>query len=129
VNAAAPARPYVVAGLIMGGVWAFNAGAPIAEHAVRFGFLLFVIAPILFEVYKRRMRVSDPALPKLSFWRVMAAKAAVLCLALVASAVLARWMDADADYVVAAGIVTVFAVAGPRIHAHLLVREPAVAPA
>jgi hypothetical protein len=68
-------------------------------------------------------------LPKLGFWRVMGAKATVLGLALGASAALGHWMHADADYVVAAGIVSVFAIAGPRLHLHLHVAQTAVAAA
>jgi len=122
-------RAYLVAGLIMSGVWAYNAGAPVWEHAVRFGFLLFVIAPILFELYRRRMRTVAPDEPYIGFFRAMGAKACLLGVALGASALLTPSMGDTADYLVAAGIVVTFALAGPRLHPRLLVERPAVAEA
>jgi hypothetical protein len=126
VNAPAPVRPYVVAGLIMGAVWAFNHGDSVAEHAIRFGFLLFVIAPLLHWLYRRRMREAQPGEQHLSFWRLIAAKATLLAVALGASALLTQWTGAG-DYLVAAGIVAAFAIAGPRLHGRLLAAAPPIA--
>ena len=128
MSGAIPIRPYVVAGLIMGSVWAINHGDSVAEHAIRFGFLLFVIAPLLHWLYRRRMRALQPDDLHLSFWRLVAAKASLLAVALGASALLTQWTDA-ADFFVAAGIVAAIAVGGPRLHQRMLVRPPAVASA
>jgi hypothetical protein len=128
VSATPPVKAYVGAGLIMGGVWAVNHGDSVAEHAIRFGFLLFVIAPLLHWRYRRRMREQQPDGMHLSFWRLIAAKAALLAAALGASALLTPWTDA-ADFLVAAGIVAAIAAGGPRLHERMLVARPAVASA
>src|SRR4051812_1039544 len=111
----------------MGAVWAFNAGDSALDHAIRFGILLFVIAPLASHAYGRRLRARGLARPDVSLPRMLAAKAGLVAAALVTSALLGRWMG-GADYVVAAGLAVTIAVAGPALHQRLFFK-PAVEPA
>ncbi|MBM4791636.1 hypothetical protein HXP44_06055 [Streptomyces sioyaensis] len=118
---------YLVAGLVMGGVWAWNQGSPLWEHAVKLLVLLFVAAPLLHRARSRRAARRPARRLQLSFVRLAAAK-----IALVALAIGASWLLEDSmrhpDLAVAAGLTSVITVLGPLLHRYLLVRSPTAVP-
>ncbi|MFI9075517.1 hypothetical protein ACIGW8_03255 [Streptomyces sioyaensis] len=118
---------YLVAGLVMGGVWAWNHGSPLWEHAVKLLVLLFVAAPLLHLARSRRAARRPAHRFRLSFVRLAAAKIALVVLALGAS-----WLLEDSmphpDLIVAAGLAAVITLLGPLLHRCLLVRSPAAVP-
>ncbi|MFE2226649.1 hypothetical protein [Streptomyces kronopolitis] len=120
------ARLYLAAGLVMGGIWAWNHGAPLWEHAVKLLVVLFVGAPLLHLARGRRAARRPPRRFRLSFVRLAAAKVALVALALGASWLLEGSMT-DPDLAVAAGLTTVITLLGPFLHRHLMVRAPAAA--
>ena len=111
-------RVYRTAGLIMGAVWAWNAGEPVWEHALKFGLLLFVGVPLLHLVQKRRTAGRPQAGPQLSLARAVVAKGVLLAAALVASYLLRS--TPHGDLYVAAGLFVAIAGIGPLLHRHLL---------
>lgn len=123
-RAAAPAGPrsikrvYLMAGLVMGAVWAWNAGEPVWEHALKFGLLLFVGAPLLHLVQKRRTAGRPQEGPRLSLARAVAAKGVLLAAALLASYLLRS--TPHGDLYVAAGLFVAIAGVGPLVHRHLM---------
>ncbi|MFJ9366218.1 hypothetical protein ACIRRA_17640 [Nocardia sp. NPDC101769] len=109
-------RVYRTAGLVMGGLWALQHGHSITEHALRFGVLLFVVAPIVSALLKRRARAKGlPGLP-ISPARLMTAKAVLLVVALAVTWWLDRCGVHATDYIVAGGITATVAMLGPRLH-------------
>ncbi|HEU5029727.1 MAG TPA: hypothetical protein VFV01_32775 [Spirillospora sp.] len=111
-------RGYLMAGLIMGAVWAWNAGEPVWEHALKFGLLLFVGVPLLHLVQKRRTAGRPQAGPRLSLGRAVAAKGVLLAAALLASYLLRS--TPHGDLYVAVGLVAAIAGIGPLLHRHLV---------
>ncbi|MBD2894451.1 hypothetical protein amrb99_33760 [Actinomadura sp. RB99] len=111
-------RVYRTAGLIMGAVWAWNAGQPLWEHALKFGLLLFVGVPLLHLVQKRRTAGRPQEGPRLSLARAAAAKGVLLAAALLASYLLRS--TPHGDLYVAAGLFVVIAGLGPLVHRHLM---------
>ncbi|MFH8680486.1 hypothetical protein [Streptomyces lydicus] len=116
-------RPYLVAGLVMGGVWALNQGEPLWEHALKLLVLLFVAAPLLHLVRRRRTARHPGPRPRLSFARLAVAKVALIALALGAGQVLDGAVD-HPDLAVAAGLTTAVTLFGPLLHRLLLVPAP-----
>ncbi|MFE9687239.1 hypothetical protein [Streptomyces sp. NPDC006285] len=112
---------YLILGLIMGGLWAWHAGAPLWEHAVRLLALLLIGPPLLHRARaRRRRRLGLEGEPRLSLVRLT-----LLKLWLVALALLAAWVLNDrlsgADYWIAGGLTVITTVFGPPAHPHLIV--------
>lgn len=107
-------RVCTVTGLVVGGLWALQAGAPLWEHALRLGLLLFVVAPAALWVIGRRLGAADRTHVNRLAVRALVAKSALLVAALGLSAVL-RQVTGSADYLVAAGIALAIAFLGPRV--------------
>lgn len=107
-----------ITGLVIGGLWALQAGGPLWEHAVRFGVLLFVVAPFatwrIRSVAARRGGGRTGTLQRLRVGRLIAAKAGLLLAALAATAAL-RPLTGGADYIVAAAMFLTVTFAGPRL--------------
>lgn len=107
-----------ITGLVIGGLWALQAGGPLWEHAVRFGVLLFVVAPFatwrIRAVATRRAGGRTGTLQRLRVGRLVAAKAGLLVAALAATAAL-RPLTGAADYIVAAAMFLTVAFVGPRL--------------
>ncbi|MFI1158901.1 hypothetical protein [Streptomyces sioyaensis] len=118
---------YLVAGLVMGGVWALNHGSPLWEHAVKLLVLLFVAAPLLHLARGRRAARRPAHRRRLSFVRLATAKITLVVLALGTSWLLEDLMP-HPDLVVAAGLAAVITLLGPLLHRYLLVRSPAAVP-
>ncbi|MFB4300752.1 hypothetical protein [Actinomadura sp. NTSP31] len=112
-------RVYLTAGLIMGAVWAWNAGEPVWEHALKFGLLLFAGVPLLHLVRKRRTAGRPQEGPRLSLARAVAAKGVLLAAALLASYLLRS--TPHGDLYVAAALAAAIAGIGPLLHRHLVV--------
>jgi len=101
-----------ITGAIVGGLWAWQHGESLWEHAIRFGILLFVVAPIV----SWRLRRAGGAGPmsRVRMGRLVLAKGVLLVAALVATAALRPVTD-GADYVVAVGLFLLITLAGPRL--------------
>jgi ABC-type amino acid transport system permease subunit len=117
-------RLYWTAGLVMGAIWAWNQGEPLWEHAVKLLVLLFVVAPAAHFALQRRARRENATGPHLSFPRLVAAKVALVALALGAAWLLRPAMT-HADLVIAAGLALTIIAFGPRLHPYLLTARPA----
>ncbi|QKG22016.1 hypothetical protein [Actinomadura verrucosospora] len=118
-RSAVPARAYLIAGLAMGAAWAWNAGQPLWEHALKFGLLLFVGAPLLHLLQKRRAAARPAGGPRLKLVPVVAAKATVLAAALLASYLLRS--TPHGDLYVAAGLAVAIAAFGPLLHRRFVI--------
>lgn len=112
-------RVCTVAGVILGGLWALQHGESLWEHAVRFGILLFVVAPLGMWLLRRRRVLEGSPLGGLHLGRLMVAKGLLLVVALAVSVVL-RPLTPAADYLVAAGLFAAVTFLGPLLLPWLL---------
>jgi hypothetical protein len=112
---------YRTVGIAMGAMWAWNQGEPLWEHAVKLGVLLFVGAPLVHFVLKRRARQGQAVVP-LSVSKIVVAKVVLVAAALGATWLLRPSMT-HADLIVAGGLFATITVLGPKIHPLLLKRR------
>jgi hypothetical protein len=122
---------YLVAGLVLGLVWAWHAGEPLWEHVLRLVIVVLILAPILHLLPQilgvRRTRTRTRARARSVAWpRVLAAKVPLIALALLADWGLRHWMTARASGIIT-GVAMAVAVAtlGPVLHTRLFVAAPA----
>lgn len=101
-----------ISGLVIGGLWALQSGESLWEHAVRFGILLFVVAPFL--TWRLSRTKAAGAVKRLRIGRLIVAKGALLLGALAATAAL-RPLTGAADYIVAVAMFLTVTYVGPRL--------------
>ena len=102
-----------VAGLLIGASWAWNAGQPPWEHAVKL-LLLILIVPSLWHrarVRKQKKTGIVETGPHLSLRKLVVAKVGLVAVALAVSASLDGHL-AGYDYWIAGGLVAVVAIGG-----------------
>ncbi|MCX4919041.1 hypothetical protein [Streptomyces sp. NBC_00687] len=112
---------YLLLGLLMGALWAYQHDASLWEHAVRLLGLLLIVPPLLHRAQaRRRRRLGQEDRPRLSLVRLSLGKVGI-----VACALLAAWLLEDrvagADHWIAGGLTVVVAVGGPLLHPRLIV--------
>jgi hypothetical protein len=125
-TAPVPVR-YLLVGLVMGGIWAWNNGEPLWEHAVKLLVLIMVVPTLIHRLSeRRRARFGLEHGPRISLKRLIAAKVSLVVFALAVSLLLRPHLT-DADYWVAAGITAAIALIGPLLHPYLIVHPSAAA--
>jgi hypothetical protein len=112
----------------MGALWAWNAGEPIMEHALKLLALVLIVPTLIHKLRERKAKRSGKPTtgPQVSLGRLMAAKVSLVLVALLANAVLGAFTD-NADYIVAVCLVIAPPLLGPRIHHLFLVPDSAAA--
>ncbi|MFF7331866.1 hypothetical protein ACIQU5_34025 [Streptomyces sp. NPDC090306] len=119
---------YPLLGLLMGGLWAYNHGASLWEHAERLLLIILVVAPLLERARtRRRRREGREGELHVSLPRLILLKLGVVALALVVTAALRGRVD-EIDYWVAAGMAVVVSVVGPALHPWMVVGPAEVRP-
>jgi hypothetical protein len=119
---------YLITGLIMGGMWALNAGEPLLARALKSLLVITTLTVLLHMSRSRRPRGANPAdPPRISPPRQFASRAVLILLATVASLLL-RPRVTDADDYIAAGMGLTVALLGPSVHRRLLVTQTPASP-
>ncbi|NLU68282.1 hypothetical protein [Streptomyces sp. HNM0574] len=103
---------YVVAGLAIGGAWAYGRDMPLWEHALRLCVIVVVVPPVLHLV---RRRLRRPAARHLPLRQLVLAKV-LLVLGAVAVELLLEPLTAGASLITAAALAAVVALGGPSWH-------------
>jgi len=98
-------------------LWYLNGGTPLWEHALRM-FLVMVVALVVLELLARRKHGSGDR-PRIAHRRIIAAKLALLVLAIGAEWLLRQWTN-HANLIIAIGLAAVVALCGPMLQLHLI---------
>jgi hypothetical protein len=106
-----------VRGAILGVLWYLNGGTPLWEHAIRM-FLVMVVALVVLELLARRKHDTGDRL-RIAHWWIIAAKLALLVLAISAEWLLRQWTN-RANLIIAIGLAAVVALCGPMLQPHLI---------
>jgi hypothetical protein len=118
---------YVVAGLVIGGVWMLHAGESPLVHAIRLLVLMAVVMSLSTAARrvaaKRGRVVAHPPLG-----RFLVLKLALLALAVVAATMLDAWVP-HADVWIAVGLALLVMTVGPHVHPWLVGRTATEVPA
>ncbi|WP_028933716.1 hypothetical protein [Pseudonocardia spinosispora] len=111
---------YGAIGLVLGVIWVAHASEPAWEHAVRALVLVAVAVPLILRARKKRAAAGAPPgiLEEMSLPRMVAAKIALIAVALLADWTLSYWTSAS-SMIVALGLVLGLAAAGPALHTFL----------
>jgi hypothetical protein len=128
MNAASPADGpservlrigYAVAGLGIGGAWAYGWELPVWEHALRLLALVLIVPPIIHFVRRRRAkpRAAHPPLRHL-----VCAKVLLVVAAIGLNELLGLW-TAQSAFATAAALAVVVAFGGPPWHRKLVRRN------
>jgi hypothetical protein len=125
---------YLVAGLVLGLIWAWHADEPPWEHVLRLAIVVLILAPILhfapqvLGIRRARARTRTRTRTRtrnVSWLRVLAAKVPLVGLALLADWGLRHWMTATASgLVTAAALAAAVAMVGPVLHWRFFVVTP-----
>ena len=113
-------KQFLVAGVILGVLWYANGGEPWWEHALRM-LLIMVSALIALDLLARRKHTCGDR-PRIAHGRIIAAKLALLMLAIGVEWLLGLWTD-RADLIVATGLAALVALAGPRLQPYFVSRS------
>ncbi|WP_371792219.1 hypothetical protein OG285_24655 [Streptomyces sp. NBC_01471] len=107
---------YLVAGLVMAGMWFRGAGLPVWEHALRVLVLILVVPPLIHLVRRRRERRTGRAPSR----RVPLRRLVALKVTLVAAAVCCDWLLGlrlpEPGAITAVGLLLAVALGGPAFH-------------
>jgi hypothetical protein len=115
---------YLIAGLVLGLIWAWHADEPPWEHLLRLVIVVLILAPVL-RLAPQLLGILRPAARRVPWQRLLAAKVPLLALALLADWGLRRWMTATVSgLVTAAALAAAVATLGPVLHRRLLVAAP-----
>jgi hypothetical protein len=117
-------KQFLLLGVILGLLWYLNGGRPLWEHALRM-LLIMVLVLIAVELLARRKH-GPGGRPRIAPGRIIAAKLALLVLAIGVEWILSPWTT-SADLIVATGLAAVVALAGPWLRPFFLSRMPGAA--
>jgi len=125
--AAVPIRVrYLLAGLTMGGTWAFL-NTPLPQRALSMSLLFLVAPPVLHVLRAHLTRGQDRSLqPRASLTRFFGAKAVLVALALTGTWLL-QPITPQAPLLIGAALVATVGVLGPLLHSRMLVRPSSAA--
>ncbi|MFI6149997.1 hypothetical protein [Streptomyces sp. NPDC051109] len=110
-------RIYVIAGAVMGVVWAWGSGTPAWEHALRLLVLVACAAVAMALAHRRRARLGRPADRRLHSGLLLA-KVLLVAAALLLDQLLGLWVS-EPSLVTAAVLFAGIAAGGPALHRRL----------
>ncbi|MFE7112801.1 hypothetical protein ACFU98_38345 [Streptomyces sp. NPDC057575] len=116
---------YAVAGLLIGGAWAYGRDTPLWEHALRLGVIVVVVPPIVHLVRSRLRR--RPTTQHLPLRQLVVAKVLLVVAAVVVELMLDP-LTAWASFLTAAALTAAVAVRGPIWHRNRSPRNAAGTP-
>jgi hypothetical protein len=115
---------YLVAGLVLGLIWAWHADEPPWEHVLRLAIVVLILAPIM-RLAPQVLGIRRARARSVSWLRVLAAKIPLVGLALLADWGLRHSMTATASgLVTAAALAVTVATLGPVLHARFFAVAP-----
>ncbi|ROQ94220.1 hypothetical protein EDE04_0633 [Streptomyces sp. 2132.2] len=107
-------RIYVVAGAVMGGVWAWGADTPAWEHALRLLVLVVCAAVLMSLAHRRRARLGRPVDRRLHSG-LLAGKVLLVAAALLLDHLLGLWVS-EPSPITAVVLFAGIAAGGPALH-------------
>ncbi|MFF4104719.1 hypothetical protein [Streptomyces sp. NPDC001903] len=110
-------RIYVVAGAVMGGVWAWGSDTPAWEHALRLVVLVACAALVMSLRHRRRARLGRPVDRRLHCGLLLG-KVLLVVAALLLDQLLGLWV-AEPSLITAAVLFAGIAAGGPALHRRL----------
>ncbi|MFI8261189.1 MULTISPECIES: hypothetical protein [unclassified Streptomyces] len=110
-------RIYVVAGAVMGGVWAWGSDTPAWEHALRLVALVACAALVMSLVHRRRARLGRPVDRRLHSGLLLG-KVLLVVGALLLDQVLGLWVS-EPSLITAVALFVGIAAGGPALHRRL----------
>ncbi|KOU21223.1 hypothetical protein ADK52_24055 [Streptomyces sp. WM6372] len=110
-------RIYVVAGAVMGLVWAWGSGAPAWEHALRLLALVACAAVAMTLAHRRRARLGRPVDRRLHSGLLLG-KVLLVAAALLLDQLLGLWVS-EPSLITAAVLFVGIAAGGPALHRRL----------
>ncbi|MFF0218581.1 hypothetical protein [Streptomyces vinaceus] len=110
-------RIYVVAGAVMGGVWAWGSDTPAWEHALRLLVLVVCAAVLMSLAHRRRARLGRPVDRRLHSG-LLAGKVLLVVAALALDQLLGLWV-AEPSLITAVVLFAGIAAGGPALHRRL----------
>ncbi|MFF4452001.1 hypothetical protein [Streptomyces goshikiensis] len=108
---------YVLAGIVMGAVWALGSDAPAWEHALRVLVLVGCVAVAMTPLRRRRARLGRPVDHRLHSGLLLG-KVLLVAAALFVDELLGRWIS-DPTLITAVLLAVTIAVGGPALHRRL----------
>ncbi|MFF4852326.1 hypothetical protein [Streptomyces sp. NPDC001194] len=110
-------RIYVVAGAVMGGVWAWGSDTPAWEHALRLVALVACAALVMSLLHRRRARLGRPVDRRLHSGLLLG-KVLLVAGALLLDQVLGLWVS-EPSLITAVVLFVGIAAGGPALHRRL----------
>ncbi|GHE38969.1 hypothetical protein CP980_31360 [Streptomyces vinaceus] len=107
-------RIYVVAGAVMGGIWAWGSGTPAWEHALRLLVLVVCAAVLMSLAHRRRARLGRPVHRRLHSG-LLAGKVLLVAAALLLDQLLGPWVS-EPSLITAVVLFAGIAAGGPALH-------------
>ncbi|MFB7051884.1 hypothetical protein [Streptomyces vinaceus] len=107
-------RIYVVAGAVMGGVWAWGSDTPAWEHALRLLVLVVCAAVLMSLAHRRRARLGRPVDRRLHSG-LLAGKVLLVVAALLLDQLLGLWVS-EPSLITAVVLFVGIAAGGPALH-------------
>ncbi|MEU8839190.1 hypothetical protein AB0D97_08650 [Streptomyces roseus] len=110
-------RIYAVAGVVMGGVWAWGSGTPAWEHALRLLALVVCAGALMALVHRRRARLGRPVERRLHRG-LLVGKVLLVGAALLLDQLLGLWVS-EPSLITAGLLFAGIAAGGPALHRRL----------
>ncbi|MCC0100011.1 hypothetical protein K7B10_35560 [Streptomyces flavotricini] len=110
-------RIYVVAGAVMGGIWAWGSDTPAWEHALRLVVLVGCAALAMSLLHRRRVRLGRPVDRRLHSGLLLG-KVLLVGAALLLDQVLGLWVS-EPSLITAVVLFAGIATGGPALHRRL----------
>ncbi|MEV6579966.1 hypothetical protein AB0M92_17595 [Streptomyces sp. NPDC051582] len=110
-------RIYVVAGAVMGGVWAWGSGTPAWEHALRLLALVVCAGVLMSLAHRRRARLGRPVERRLHSG-LLVGKVLLVAAALLLDQLLGLWV-AEPSLITAFVLFAGIAAGGPALYRRL----------
>ncbi|MFJ3201607.1 hypothetical protein [Streptomyces sp. NPDC086989] len=109
---------YVLAGAVMGGVWALGSGTPAWEHALRVLALVLCATAAMELLRRRRARLGRLPVGRRLYRGLLLGKVLLVAAALAVDSAIGRWIS-EPGPVTAAALFAAVALGGPALHRRL----------